>query len=42
MIELTPTGDHPIPFDLSDEQPKTHKDSIAVAANTADLLEEIG
>jgi hypothetical protein len=42
MIELTPTGDHPLPFDLSDQQPKTHKDSIAIAANTADLLEEIG
>ena len=41
MIELTPTGDHPIPFDLSDEQPKTHKDSIAVAANTAEMLEQL-
>ena len=42
MIELTPTGDHPIPFDLSDEQPKTHKDSIAIAANTVDLIEQLG
>ena len=41
MIELTPTGDHPIPFDLSDEQHKTHKDSIAVAANTAEMLEQL-
>ena len=42
MIELTPTGDHPIPFDLSEEQPKTHKDSIAIAANTVDLIEQLG
>lgn len=42
MIELTPTGDHPIPFNLSDELPKTHKDSIAIAANTIDLIEELG
>lgn len=42
MIELTPTGDHPIPFDLSDELPKTHKDSIAIAANTVSMIEELG
>lgn len=42
MVELQPTPDHPIPFDLSDEQPKTHKDSVAIAANTADLIEELG
>ena len=42
MIELTPTGDHPIPFDLSDELPKTHKDSVSIAVNTVDLIEELG
>lgn len=42
MVEIQPTPDHPIPFDLSDEQPKTHKDSIAVAVNTVDLIEELG
>lgn len=42
MIELTPTGEHPVPFDLSDEQPKTHKDSIAVAVNTVNMIEELG
>ena len=31
-----------MPFDLSDEQPKTHKDGIAIAVNTANLLEELG
>jgi len=42
MIEITPTGDHSIPFDLSDELPKTHKDSIAIAANTVNMIEELG
>ena len=42
MVEIQPTPDHPIPFDLSDEQPKTHKDGIAIAVNTVDLIEELG
>ncbi len=42
MVELQPTSDHPIPFDLSDEQPKTHKDGIAIAVNTVDMIEELG
>lgn len=41
MIELKPTAEHPIPFDLSDEQPKTHADSIAIAVNTADFIEQL-
>jgi hypothetical protein len=42
MIELTPTLEHKIPYDLSDEQPKTHADSVAVAVNTVDLIEQLG
>lgn len=42
MIQLTPTAEYPLPFDLSDEQPKTHADSIAIAANTADLIDQLG
>ena len=42
MIEIQPTPDKPLPFDLSDEQPKTHADSIAIAANTVDLVERLG
>ena len=42
MIEITPTLEHKIPFDLSDEQPKTHADSVAVAVNTIDLIEQLG
>ena len=42
MIEINPTAEHPIPFDMSDEQPKTHADALAVAINTVGLLEELG
>ena len=42
MLSVEPTADHPLPFDLSDEQPKTHKDGVAIAVNTVDLLEQLG
>jgi hypothetical protein len=42
MIEIQPSADKPLPFDLSDEQPKTHADSISVAVNTANLIEQLG
>lgn len=42
MIPVEPTAEHPIPFDLSDEQPKTHADAVAVAVNTVDLLSQLG
>jgi hypothetical protein len=42
MLEIQPTKDVPVPFDLSDEQPKTHADSIAIAVNTADMIESLG
>lgn len=42
MIPVEPTSEHKLPFDLSDEQPKTHADAISVAANTADLIEQLG
>jgi len=42
MIEIQPTAEHKLPFDLSDEQPATHKDGIAIAINTANLIEELG
>jgi len=42
MIELQPSADKPLPFDLSDEQPKTHADSVAIAVNTANLIEGLG
>jgi hypothetical protein len=42
MIEIQPASDKPLPFDLSDEQPQTHADSVAIAANTVNLIEELG
>lgn len=42
VIELTPSKDHPIPYDLSDHEPKTHADAVAVAVNTADLIASLG
>jgi hypothetical protein len=42
MIEIQPTTEHPLPFDMSDEQPKTHKDGIAIAVNTVAALESLG
>ena len=42
MIHIEPTRDFPIAFDLSGEEPVVHKDKIAVAANTASLLESLG
>ena len=42
MIPVEPTAEHPMPFDMDDEQPKTHKDAVAVAANTVDLIEQLG
>ena len=42
MLEIQPTKDVPVPFDLSDEQPKTHADSIAVAVNTVNMIESLG
>lgn len=42
VIKIEPTSEHPIPFDTSDQSPKTQKDSIAIAANTADLIEQLG
>lgn len=42
MIEIKPSRDIPLPFDLADEQPKTHADAVAIAANTANLIGELG
>jgi type IV secretory pathway VirB4 component len=42
MINVEPTADHPMPFDMSDEEPKTHKDAVSIAVNTVDLMEELG
>jgi len=42
VITIEPTTEHPIPYDLSSDVPTTDKDKIAVAANTAALIEKLG
>lgn len=42
MINLEPTKDHPVPYDTTPEKPKTFQDELTVAANTADLLSQLG
>lgn len=42
MINLEPTKDHPVPYDTSPQSAKTFEDEITVAANTAELLKELG
>ena len=42
MQTIQPSADHPLPFDLTDEQPKTHSDAVATAVNTVDLISELG
>jgi len=41
-VKVTPTSDHKIPFDTSEEKPKNLLDELAVAANTAELQYELG
>jgi hypothetical protein len=42
VIKIEPTADVPVPFDISEESPKTQKDGIAIAANTANFIKELG
>jgi len=42
MLKVEPSREHPIPYDLTDHEPATQADAIAVAINTASLLEELG
>lgn len=42
MINLEPSKDHPVPYDMTPEKPKTFQDELTVAANTADLLSQLG
>lgn len=41
-INVEPTNDHQIPYNIDDEKPVTFKDELVVTANTVDLLEGLG
>mgnify|MGYP003131048796 FL=1 len=42
VVQVEPTKDHPVPYDLSEEKPATLIEEIAVAGNTAELQVEMG
>lgn len=42
MVKLEPTDDHPVPYSTYKEDTESFKDTVTVAANTADLLKELG
>ena len=42
VVQVEPTKDHPIPYDLSEEKPATLLEEMAVAGNTAELQESLG
>lgn len=42
VVQVEPTKDHPLPYDLSDDKPANLLEEIAVAGNTAELQVELG
>ena len=42
VVKISPSGAHPVPYDLSEESPLTFEDEVAVAAATAELQVEMG
>jgi hypothetical protein len=41
-VQIEPTKDHPIPYVTADEEPKDFAEELAVAANTIEVLEQLG
>ena len=41
-VKITPAKEHPVPYDDADGSVHTFEDELAVAANTAELLEALG
>jgi hypothetical protein len=42
MVNIEPTGDHAVPYSLDTEEANNFHETVIVAANTADLLQELG
>ena len=42
VVQIEPTKDHPVPYDLAEEKPTTHIKEVEVAGNTAELQESLG
>lgn len=41
-VKVEPSSDHPVPFNTDPDQTETFLDEMAVAAGTAEMLEELG
>ena len=42
VVKIEPTDEHPVPYSTDDETLSSFADEVTVAANTADLLEQLG
>lgn len=42
VVKIEPTDEYPVPYDTSEEELDTFADKLASAANTAELLTELG
>lgn len=42
VVKIEPTDEHPIPYSTDDETLSSFAEEVTVAANTADLLEQLG
>ena len=42
VVKIEPTDEHPVPYSTDDETLSTFAEEVTVAANTADLLEQLG
>lgn len=42
VVKMTPTTEHPVPYNTEEPELSSFMEEVAVAANTADLLEELG
>ena len=42
VVKVTPTKDHPVPFDVEPDQTNNFYEEMVVAAGTAEMLEELG
>lgn len=42
VVKVTPSGDHPVPYDTEPDEPSNFMEEMTVAANTAEMLEQLG
>jgi hypothetical protein len=42
VVKVEPTDEHPLPYSLDAEEPEAYIDQVAIAAKTAELIEQLG